>query len=164
MKQLIEPHGGSLINLELTGEEREEALNEARNLPKVVLNGWSLSDLQMIGTGVFSPLTGFASQADWESVLDTMHLTTGEVWTIPVTLAVSAQVAARLNIDERVALTDAEGNIYGTMIVEEKYRPDKEREAQAVYRTTELAHPGVKKLFERGEVYMAGPIELLNRL
>jgi sulfate adenylyltransferase len=164
MKQLIEPHGGSLINLEPAGEEREEALKEAQYFPKVALGGWSLSDLQMIGTGVFSPLRGFASQADWASVLDTMHLTTGEAWTIPVTLAVSAQDAACLDIDERVALTDSDGNIYGTMIVEEKYRPDKQREAQAVYRTTELAHPGVKKLFERGEVYLAGPIELLNRV
>jgi sulfate adenylyltransferase len=161
--QLIAPHGGTLVNRELDGSERLRALAEAVALPKVELSDWALSDLQLIGNGAFSPLTGFQGRADWESILDHMRLTTGEVWTIPVTLPISEMQAETLVIGEKVALIGADGVIYGTLAVAEVYRPDKRREAEAVFRTMDEAHPGVRKLFEKEDVYLAGPVTLLNR-
>ena len=54
------------------------------------------------------------------------------------------------------------GNIYGVMMVEDKFIPEKKFEAEKVYRTTDPAHPGVKKLFDRPEVYLGGPIKLVQ--
>ncbi|MCL6625924.1 MAG: sulfate adenylyltransferase [Alicyclobacillus shizuokensis] len=163
MSELIAAHGGALVDRRLRGREREEALAEAATLPKIPLTNWALSDLEMIGIGVFSPLTGFVGERDWESILETMRLADGTVWTIPITLAVPESVALSLKIGEKAALVGEDGVIYGTIEVAEVYQPDKRREAEAVYRTTDEQHPGVRKLYERDDFYVAGPITLLNR-
>lgn len=163
MSKLITPHGGTLVNRELSGEARLEKLSQAQKLSKITLSSWSLSDLELIGTGAFSPLTGFHTKADWESILDTMRLSTGPVWSIPITLPATDEEAKRIQVGEEVALVGEDGVIYGTIQVSEIYAYDKEREALAVYGTTDAEHPGVKKLFDRAPHYVAGDIFLLNR-
>ncbi|KPV43746.1 sulfate adenylyltransferase [Alicyclobacillus ferrooxydans] len=163
MSSLILPHGGKLIDRQLRGAEREEALREAQKLTHITISNWSISDLELIGTGGFSPLVGFHGEKDWNSILDTMHLTSGEVWSIPVVLPVSEDTAKTLRVGETVALQGEDGVIYGTLEVQEVYKYDKMREAEAVYGTTDMEHPGVKRLFDREPYYLAGPIQLLNR-
>ncbi|MCL6593918.1 MAG: sulfate adenylyltransferase, partial [Alicyclobacillus sp.] len=164
MADLIAAHGGTLINRQLTGEARREALQEAQGLPRIPISDWTRSDLEMIGVGAFSPLTGFANRADWEAVLETMHLASGEVWSIPVTLPVEPELARNLRLGSRVALVgEDDGVLYGTLEVQDIYEPDKVREAQAVFRTTDEAHPGVQRLYARPGVYVGGPVVLLNR-
>jgi sulfate adenylyltransferase len=160
---LIAPHGGALVNREIKGEARRDAVAAAARLPKVRLNAVQYSDVCCIATGVFSPLTGFVSRADYESILDRMRLTNGTVWSIPVTLAVASDLAAAISPGTSVALEDPSGRVVATMDVTERYSYDKSREAQAVYRTTETAHPGVARLSAQGDVLLAGPIALLER-
>ena len=152
-----------LISREVKEAQREDLLQASRDFPEVPLTAWSHSDLEMIGTGVFSPLEGFATHADWASILDTMRLSNGAIWPIPVTLAVDAKVVSRLAVGKPAALVGEDGVVYGIIDVTEIYEPDKEREAAAVYGTTDDKHPGVKKLYERGDYYVAGPIQLLYR-
>jgi sulfate adenylyltransferase len=47
--------------------------------------------------------------------------------------------------------------------LQEKYFSDKRLEAEQVYGTTDERHPGVKKLLERPDMYLAGPITLVRR-
>lgn len=65
------PHGGELINRQLEGAEREALIKEAEAFPKLTLNAWSLSDLELIAIGGFSPLTGFMGEADYTNVVET---------------------------------------------------------------------------------------------
>jgi sulfate adenylyltransferase len=160
---LIAPHGGALVNREITGEARRDAIAAAARLPRVRLNAVQYSDVCCIATGVFSPLTGFVGRADYESILDRMRLSNGTVWSIPVTLGVANEVAAAISPGTALALEDPSGRVVATMDVTERYSYDKSREAQAVYRTTETAHPGVARLFAQGDVLLAGPITLLER-
>ncbi len=160
---LITPHGGVLVNREKTGDAKREALAAAARLPKVRMTAVQYSDVCCIATGVFSPLTGFVGRADYESTLDRMRLADGSVWSIPVTLAVNNDIAAAISSGTTVALEDPSGRVVATMEVTERYTYDKNREAQAVYRTTETAHPGVARLFAQGDVLLAGPITLLER-
>lgn len=159
----IKPHGGTLINRELKGIEREQALEKAKTLKKLVISAWSISDLELIGIGAFSPLIGFMGKEDYQNVLENMRLADGNVWTIPITLPVSKEQADTYTIGEEVALIDEAGTVYGTIQITEIYNYDKEYEALKTYKTTEDAHPGVKKIYEKGEVYLAGPVQLLNR-
>ncbi|MDC3417603.1 sulfate adenylyltransferase [Aquibacillus salsiterrae] len=159
----IEAHGGTLINRELRGEKREEALTKAASLPTLTISAWTVSDIELIGIGGFSPLTGFLGEEDYESVVSRTRLADGTVWSIPITLAVTTEKAEQLSIGDEIALKGEDGVIYGTLQLEEKYTYDKELEAKKVYGTLDEAHPGVKKLYERGDVYLAGPITLLNR-
>ena len=159
----IRPHGETLVNRIVEGTEREQLIENAKSLHSIILNQWSLSDLELIGIGGFSPLTGFMNQADYESVVEHVHLKNGHVWSVPITLPVSQTEANNLEIGEQVALYGEDGTLYGVLDLEEKYTYDKEKEAQHVYGTTDNAHPGVKKVYEKGEYYLAGPIQLINR-
>ncbi|WP_404454965.1 sulfate adenylyltransferase [Virgibacillus necropolis] len=161
--QLHQAHGGELVNRELTGKEKENKLNEVKSLNTHTLNAWGISDIELIGIGGFSPLTGFMGQADYESVVNNYRLADGTIWSIPITLSVSNEQADKYQIGEEIALQGEDGIIYGTLELKEKYTYDKELEAQNIYGTTEDKHPGVKKLYERGDVYLAGPITLLQR-
>ena len=85
----IPPHGGSLVNLQAPPSVAEALADEAAHLPKLAVNERELSDLEMLSTGALSPLTGFQGEADYRSVLETMHLEDGLAWAIPVVLGLS---------------------------------------------------------------------------
>ena len=161
--ETIAAHGGTLINRIATAEQRAEILAKADSLPKVTIDARAQSDLEMIAIGGFSPLTGFMTEADYSSVVTDMHLSNGLAWAIPVVLPVTEAVADSLSIGQTIGLESADGRLLGTMELTEKFTPDKEKEALNVYRTTEDKHPGVKVIYEQGNVNLAGPIVLLER-
>ncbi|HMD32534.1 MAG TPA: sulfate adenylyltransferase [Candidatus Acidoferrales bacterium] len=160
---LSRPHGGKLVNRIVEGAERERLLDEAKSLPPVLLNARQLSDVEQISVGAFSPLQGFMNQRDYRSVLATQRLASGLPWTIPVTLAITADQAKTLRGAARVALTGDDGQIYAILEVEEVFSYDREAEARQVLLTTEEKHPGVQYLNGVGDCCLAGPIQLLRR-
>ena len=121
-----------------------------------------MSDLELIGVGLFSPLNGFLGKADYESVVANMRLADNTVWSIPVTLPVSYHTAASLIEGEEIKLV-FQKEVYGVIKVSEWYEPDLDKEALEVYKTLEIAHPGVKRLYERGPVYVAGDVTLVKK-
>jgi len=157
------PHGGVLVNRCLEEPRRQGERQRAARLRRIALDQWSVSDVEMIAVGAFSPLEGFLGREDYESVLERKRLANGLPWTIPITLGVSRQVAATVEEGEEIALVHPRGPIIAVLELEEKYAPDKEREALRVFATTDEAHPGVARLFRTGEVYLAGKIRLLDR-
>jgi sulfate adenylyltransferase len=161
----IAPHGGTLINRQLTGDARQAAIERANGLERIVLNDLNLADLEMIATGGLSPLTGFMGEADYKSVVHNMRLANGLPWTIPVTLAISAEQAARIQPGQAVALiekTEGGERLLAILDVAEKYTYDREVEAQNVFRTTEDKHPGVARLYKQGEVLLAGSVDVID--
>jgi sulfate adenylyltransferase len=150
--KLIQPHGGELVDR--TGAAPDD-VSELETLP---LTPRELSDLDMIASGALSPLEGFMSRGDYDSVLDEMRLESGLPWSLPVCLAVDAAPKG-----ERVALTDESGRPIAVLEVEEAFEYDKEREAQAAFRTTDDAHPGVARLYEQKDLYLAGRVTVFER-
>jgi len=162
--ETIKPHGGTLINRLVEGEQREALLKEAESLRQIPINNWTVSDLELIGIGAFSPLTGFLEEKDYRSVLDRMRLADGTVWSIPIVLPVEDAIAERLQVGERVALVGEDKVVYGLLDVRSIYRVDQREEAVKVFKTDDLEHPGVRKLFDRPKTYVGGPVQVLNRL
>lgn len=142
--------------------QREAALQEAHTLPQIILSPLSISDVELLGNGAYTPLTGFLNKADYASVVDTMHLTNGSVWSIPITLPVDREFANSLKDGQRVALAEPDGHILAIVTVEEKFDYDKKREAREVFRTEEEKHPGVARLYQQGDVLLGGPVEVID--
>ena len=162
------PHGGTLVNRRAPLEEREERTQRAQQeMRKLAPGPRTLSDLEMISSGVFSPLRGFMVREDYESVLESMRLASGLLWSIPITLSVGEEEANSIAEGEEIALTtttragDAEEEVLATMVVEDRYTYEKEREAREVYRTTDREHPGVANLHRQGDVLLGGEVTLL---
>lgn len=161
--ETIAPHGGVLVNREVTGDERDALLTRAASFPVITLDERQLSDLEMIAIGAFSPLTGFMGEADYTGVVNDMRLANGLPWTIPVTLAVPANVAEAIEPGAEVALADAAGRVLAILTVEDRFSYDKADECEKVYRTTDPAHPGVAAVLAQGETYLGGPVAVVNR-
>jgi sulfate adenylyltransferase len=160
--KLIKPHGGKLINREITGLERQHFIEESVKMPRLQLNARAISDLELIATGAYSPLEGFLDYSNYHSVVRTMRLDNGLPWSIPVTLAVSSAQANSLSERTDVALHDEE-TVLAVLHLSEKFAYDKQVEARLVYGITDDAHPGVRVLYDQGDRLLGGKITLLNR-
>jgi sulfate adenylyltransferase len=157
----IAPHGGELVDRMAPEEQRDELLQRAERFTKITLGPRALSDLEMISTGVFSPLTGFMVREDYESVVETMRLKNGLIWSLPITLPISEKEADDIRVGEEISLSDATGRILATMIVEDRYSYDKEHEASEVFGTTNAEHPGVAAVYRQKDVLLGGEVTLL---
>jgi sulfate adenylyltransferase len=161
---VIRPHGGTLVDRVLRGEMREAVRERAEDMTKVPLEPLELSDLELIATGALSPIAGFMRKADYEQTVDEMRLTNGVIWSVPITLAVEQHQAEQIQEGQEIALCE-EDRVLAVMEVAEKYPFDhkaKEHEAREVYRTTEEAHPGVSRLYQRGDVLLGGDFWLVD--
>lgn len=159
----LTPHGGELVNRILTGKERDLAIERSRELPKIILDNWEISDLELIANGAFSPLSGFMKKDDYFSVVNNMRLSDGTLWSIPIVLGVSPQEAETLKGGEDAALFSDDEKLLGLIKVEEIYTADRKIEANKVYRTTDMRHPGVDRVYRRDNILVGGEISLLNR-
>ncbi|OXM83095.1 sulfate adenylyltransferase [Paenibacillus rigui] len=164
MAETIKPHGGVLINRIVDGAEREALLEHAKDLYALKINKWSISDLDLIGVGAFSPLTGFMGKEDYESVVERMRLADGTVWSIPITLPVEQGAAEQLCEGKQVALVgDIDDVVYAILNVQSIYNVDQKHEAVKVFKTDNTEHPGVQKLLSRPSTHVGGSIQVLNR-
>ncbi len=140
-------------------DSAQKLKHEAGNLPSHDLTQRQICDLELLMNGAFNPLKGFLSQADYDSVVETMRLSTGELWPMPVTLDVSEKFAEGVEIGQDIALRDQEGVILATMTVTDKWVPNKSNEAAKVFGADDSAHPTVNYLHNTaGPVYLGGPI------
>lgn len=163
MVDLVPPHGGKLLPLVVNESERELGIKESKALAKVRLNSREVSDLIMLGIGAFSPLEGFMIKEDYEEVIHEMRLKDRLLWPIPITLAVSKEEASKIKEGQRIALLNSDKNeIMASMLVEEKYSYDKRLEAVQVFKTDDLKHPGVEKIYKQGEVYLGGAVKVFS--
>jgi sulfate adenylyltransferase len=155
---VIAPHGGELVDLLVAGDEREALISRAGSLSRIDLSARQAADLELLAIGGFSPLRGFQGSDDWKRVVDEMRLADGLPWSIPVTLASTAEAA----VGEELALHGPEGNLLGVLAVEEIFERDVEHEAELVYRTKDSDHPGVAALLAEGSRCIAGPVEVVD--
>ena len=159
--QLIAPHGGELVSNMASEVERVDLQERSRGLPEITVGSRQLADLEMLAIGTYSPLSGFMKRADYLGVVNNMHLENGLPWSVPITLSVTSEQAVSLKEGERLALVNEQGTLQAVMLLEEKYGYDKQHEASKVYRTTEEAHPGVKVVYQQGDVLLGGAVRVV---
>ena len=121
----------------------------------LTLSARQTADFELLANGGFAPLGGFMGADDWSSVVETMRLAGGGIWSIPIVLATDLDAA----VGDVVELSADDGKALGRLTVEEVFERDVEREAELVYRTRDDAHPGVAAIYGEGNRCLAGRIE-----
>ncbi|MHB0878876.1 MAG: bifunctional sulfate adenylyltransferase/adenylylsulfate kinase [Anaerolineae bacterium] len=157
---LIPPYGGQLVDLLVPAEELADARAYAGRLPSLQLSERCVCDLEMLANGSLSPLDRFMGQEDFRRVLDEMRLTSGHVFSIPVTLPVAKDCGLRLGQD--VALRNAKNELLAVMTVEELYPWDRDEVATKVYGTQDLKHPLVAEMRRWGPLNASGRLRVLQ--
>jgi sulfate adenylyltransferase len=161
---MIEPHGGRLINRITRGDQREELIKKAIDMPEIDIDLDELTTLENLASGLFSPLEGFMVKEEYINVIENMRLTDGIPWSLPVVLGVSAEEASKIKEGQDVGLyLQEDKQLYGVLHLLEKYTCDKQKEAQLVYKTTDIAHPGVAAVYKRDDILLGGKITLINK-
>jgi sulfate adenylyltransferase len=159
---MIRPHGGKLIGRVLHREEKDKALAKAKKLPSLKLNQESISEVENIAFGVFSPLEGFLGEKDYQSVLNQMRLPNDLPWPIPIVLDVEKEKADKFKEGQDIILLNEDNQPVAVLHLEEKYGYSKKELAEKVFQTTDAAHPGVAKVEKMKDVLLAGKIDLIQ--
>src|SRR5438876_2119797 len=160
---IVTPHGGRLVDRVLRGGALEEARRRGSSLKRIALNARTMSDLELLAGGAYSPLEGFTGQADYRTVLRDMRLASGLPWTLPITLAVRRAAADALRDGDEVALVSPWEEPLGILRLEERFLYDGREEARLVYGTEDPRHPGAAYQLTRGDVLLAGKVDLIAR-
>ena len=149
------PHGGKLINKFTTRKNID-------GLFSIEVSIDLLNDIENIADGTFSPLEGFMSQEDFESVVESGRLKNGLAWTIPIVLDVNDKMAAEIR-DSGEAVLKNNDDHFGVLNFEEVYSFDKIGMAKAVYQTEDVKHPGVARTLAMEDKLIGGKIELIKK-
>jgi sulfate adenylyltransferase len=158
---LIAPHGGELVQLQVSADRAAELKAHSKEWPSWDLTARQLCDLELIMSGGFSPLRGFLNRADYEGVCHNMRLANGTLWPMPITLDVTEEFAKKLAPgSSHIALRDPEGVMLAVLHVEDVWQPDREAEAKAVFNSTSKAHPGSDYAINKSNPwYVGGKVE-----
>lgn len=158
--QLISPYGGKLVNLLVSGEEREALIDRSNQLPSFKISPRALCDLELLATGGFSPLDRFMGKADYENVLHHMHLMDGTLWPLPITLPVNPSDLPA--VGEEVVLRNANNDLIAILRVDEVFHWDPETEAILAYGSNDARHPMISEMVRWGSVCVSGPLKVIN--
>ncbi len=157
---LIEPHGGRLVNLLAAPERAEELKKESLHFPSLILNDRQLCDLELLLSGGFSPLSGFMGRGDYGSVLESMRLSDGTLWPMPIALDISEELAGNIKEGGQVVLRDKEGFALAVLTASDIWKPDLQAESEQVFGTTDPLHPGAFYLQDQSRpFYLGGSLE-----
>jgi len=157
---LITPYGGSLINLVVPDEAREETLAEANQYPTFQITDRNLCDLELLAVGGFSPLDRFMAQADYQRVLTEMRLADGTLFPMPITLTIDKEELPTRA--EYLTLCDSRNYIIALLRIEEVFRWDPAREARLVLGSTDQGHPLVSEMERWGDLCISGELRIIN--
>ncbi len=157
------PGSNSLCALLAPQGAIEELQREAIRLPSWDLTDRQIWDLELLLNGAFSPLPGYLSRRDHDSVCERMRLADGTAWPMPIALDISEAFAEKLSSGDRVALRHPEGMLLAILTVTDLWRPDLETEAEVVLGSTDEKHPGVFHLrYHTHPVYLGGTLQGLE--
>jgi len=159
---LAAPHGGVLVDLVVDPGRARELRGASHTWPSWDLTARQLCDLELLANGGFSPLTGFLTERDYDSVCERMRLADGALWPMPITLDVSEAFAASLSVGQPIGLRDQEGVMLAALHVEDIWRSDKDRESALVFGTTNREHPGASATYRTHPVYVGGRVEAIR--
>ena len=165
---MIKPHGSDTLNPLYVSDDakRAELEKEAEGLPSIVVSSAAAGNAVMMACGYFNPLTGFMNLADAMATAESMKMTSGLFFPVPVVNMV--EDASAIEGAKRIALRDpnVDGNpilaIQDVDAVETATDDQMKFMTDKVYATDDMEHPGVNAFNTVGKTVISGPIQVLN--
>jgi sulfate adenylyltransferase len=154
------PHGGRLVNRFVISDKKN--MNE--DMFTVQVSNELRNDIENIADGIFSPLEGFVSKQDFDSIVKTGRLKSGLAWTVPIILDIDDQKARKIKDAGQVALATGNNEKFAILHVEEVYSFDKITCAKSIYQTDDIKHPGVEKMLKMKDRLIGGKVDVLKRI
>ena len=163
MEYNVKPHGGKLVDLFVSADEAEQKKSASQGYISLTLTQRQLCDLELLVSGAFSPLNGFMDQNTYQSVIEHGRLPDQLLWPIPITLDVNQDLAEKVKLGDQIALRDAEGFMPAILKVSDVWKADKQMEAESIYGTDSILHPGVDYLLNQTQdFYIGGEISAIE--
>ncbi|PIP08391.1 MAG: sulfate adenylyltransferase, partial [Syntrophobacterales bacterium CG23_combo_of_CG06-09_8_20_14_all_48_27] len=142
----------------------KEAVQKIKGLKSVPIGSQMANEVINIAYGWFSPLKGFMNKADADAVCNSMRLTDGTVWSIPIIFDMGDQEIADYGVKEGdTVLLTYQDNPLAILEVEEIWGYDIANMCKCVYGTGDPKHPGVSRTCNYKNKFLGGPITLVNR-
>jgi pyruvate kinase len=154
--RLVPPHGGTLV----TGVAPHLDAAAIVSLQRLDVDERVMMDVRQLAIGAFSPLAGFMDREMLARVLAEHRLPSGTVWPLPILLQLPAGRGDRYASGETLAVADA-GEVRALLRVSECYRWDLSDLAARWFGTDDAAHPGVARLRQGSDWFLAGEVALL---
>ena len=191
---LPNPDGDVLVDLHVPEELKDQRIQEAKTLPKVLLQDIDLNWLQTIGEGWAAPLKGFMREG---ALLETLHFNsmltdpfnlTGNVnrlysktnfdqfskhpapqrvsMSVPITLSCTSFTKDLIESSGKnaVALVTQMGQTVAILRDPEIYSNRKEEIVTRMYGVIDMDHPYIKHIYNGGDYLIGGEVELLDRI
>jgi sulfate adenylyltransferase len=160
---MITPHGGKLVDLTASEKKRADLISEFSDLPTIVVNKELAQEIDNITQGVFSPLEGFLTRNDFESVLSHGRLASDIPWTIPIVLDIDESEVDGTRMGDDVGI-QLNGEPIAIMTIDELYSYNKKEFAESVFGTLDIDHPGVAKIQNMKDTLIGGKLTFLNHI
>ncbi len=152
---MIRPHGGKLVNNFIDSSKIDD------DLFILDLDIRQKKEIENICFGIFSPLTGFVNEEDFDNIVKYGRLANGLPWTIPIVLDVDGEIAKKVKDSSQIALRN-NNTIFGMMYVKDYYGFDKTKCAKSIYQTDEISHPGVFKYINMKDKLIEADVKIIS--
>ncbi|ARM75509.1 sulfate adenylyltransferase [Acidianus manzaensis] len=139
--------------------ERVRKFREFRELQKIEVKRQIAHEIISIAYGFLSPLKGFMTYDEVDSVINEMRLPNSILWPIPIVFDLTSKINAKEG--DIIGITYL-GKPLAIMEVKEIFSYDKVKMAERVYKTKDVKHPGVKRTLNYADKFLAGDIWLIN--
>ncbi len=150
----VEPHGFN----DRASDKNINLVKPIKHSNKLFVDESALTDIFNIKNGCYCPVDGFMNHEQLEYVLDLYRLPDGTVWTLPIILQ-AHQKDICFEVGEEISLVSKKRDcVFGKMTVSDIFKADKKSLALRWFGTDDLAHPGVKRLFDGGDYIIGGKV------
>ena len=168
---MINPYGSEKLEpLYVEDQSEREALKlEAETLSSIKISSAAAANAVMLGAGYFNPLKGFMNLEEIQSVAESMKLSSGVFWTVPIiNMVPEDELGSEIQNHPRIALKDP--NVDGNPVIalqevesiETLGEDEKKAVVKSVFGTDDHKHPGVAAFSNAGNTLISGPIQVLN--
>ncbi|XP_009587320.1 ATP sulfurylase 2 [Nicotiana tabacum] len=164
---LIEPDGGSLVDLVVPENQRVAKIAEAETMAKVKLTKIDLEWVHVISEGWASPLKGFMREDEYLQSLhfNSLRMKDGSIvnMSLPIILAIDDEDKEKIGASSDVALVGPNDDLVGILRSIEIYKHNKEERIARTWGTTAPGLPYVEEVITpAGNWLIGGDLEVIK--